>query len=545
MAAIVKERVVLHHNQGRDAIYIVEVLEEAGIVLTFTLWGRRGANLTPKEVPQAKAFLTAAKKRAEGYRDKTDTIGLTADERNMRLPLTPDWAIAAAVPANTPPPKAGPKPAATTPAPAPPVATPFAPGPLPEAQPLDSIGLRGEVERLRPGNFPAVHSRVQEIPPSNIQPTAQAGIFSVRSVNSSNSYSVRLNPPACNCQAAERSGDCKHQIRVAELHGEAAVRALEAVESKERLQRQVAALKGQASQVAAAGTPAPVIPTHLHREFSRFNRPGPSHPLVPTKRAHSWDARHARKFAYAFEANRGVLLVGPSGTGKSTMTEDFHASTNRGMLRINVSGQTGLSDLIGHYVIAGGGMKWVDGALPRAMREGLGLLIDELDMGDPALLALLHPVLEPGGALVIKEHDGEVLRPHADFRIYATANSLGLHDDYGQYHGTQAMNCAMLNRFIVIQVENPRQDAEAGILVQRGIDSLVAELVARVSVLIRGLIAQDKVMGVWGTRSAIDFAEAFLKEKDWEFAFEIAAEGKFSRDEYRILWEAVQREVGN
>ena len=150
-----------------------------------------------------------------------------------------------------------------------------------------------------------------------------------------------------------------------------------------------------------------------------------------------------------------TLLTGGCGCGKTTHVEQLAARCNQPLMRVNLNGETRLSDFIGKLNVIGGETVWVDGILPMAMRRGWWLLLDEIDFADPSLLSLLHPVLEENPCLVIKENKGEVIKPHPNFRVFATSNSIGaMQERAGSYSGTNNMNEAFLDRWQVIMVPN-------------------------------------------------------------------------------------------
>ena len=153
--------------------------------------------------------------------------------------------------------------------------------------------------------------------------------------------------------------------------------------------------------------------------------------------------------------SQSVILTGGAGVGKTTHITQLASRVNQPLLRINFNGETRMSDLLGKVHVLGGETKWIDGILPMAMRRGWWLLLDELDFAEPAVLSLLHPVLEDESILVLKENNGEIIRPHPSFRIFATANSIGAMSDHASdYTGTNTMNEAFLDRWQVMMVEN-------------------------------------------------------------------------------------------
>jgi MoxR-like ATPase len=167
----------------------------------------------------------------------------------------------------------------------------------------------------------------------------------------------------------------------------------------------------------------------------------------------------------SINSNENVLLTGGTGVGKTTHIEQLAARCNIPLLRVNFNGETRMSDFVGKNLVINGETIWVDGILPLAMKMGYWLLLDEIDFADPAVLSLLHPVLETNPCLVIKENKGEVIRPHVNFRIFATANSIGaMQDKANSFSGTNHMNDAFLDRFQVMLVPNLSQRDEIRII---------------------------------------------------------------------------------
>lgn len=154
-------------------------------------------------------------------------------------------------------------------------------------------------------------------------------------------------------------------------------------------------------------------------------------------------------------AGENIILTGGTGVGKTTHIVQLAARINQPLLRVNFNGETRMSDLIGKMTVINGETVWMDGILPTAMRRGYWLLLDEIDFADSAVLSLLHPVLEQNPMLTLKENSGEIIKPHPNFRVFGTANSIGaMSDRAGAYAGTNTLNEAFLDRWQVIMVDN-------------------------------------------------------------------------------------------
>ena len=239
-----------------------------------------------------------------------------------------------------------------------------------------------------------------------------------------------------------------------------------------------------------------------------------------------------------------IALVGPPGCGKSAAIVEMAGLTNHPLVRVNLDGQTNTQDLLGKNGAANGTTHFEYGAVPLAAKNGWWLLIDEVDGSEADILTCLHAVTEENGVLVLKEAGGEVIVPHPDFRIFATGNSLGLHDDTGMMTHAKAMSPAFLDRWVIRLMTDYSESKEAKILAGRGIPMDVVKMVCSAGTKVRKLIETGAITGYWTTRKTILFAKYAVLTGSYEEAFAIAAEGKFSAPEFKAAWEVAQRETG-
>lgn len=183
--------------------------------------------------------------------------------------------------------------------------------------------------------------------------------------------------------------------------------------------------------------------------------------FVPTNANIVGNKEELETIALGIRDNLPVLLIGDTGTGKTSFIRYLAKETNNGFRRLNLNGSTTADELVGHYVVDDKekGMRWVDGVLLDAMKNGYWLLLDELNAGLPEVLFVLQSVLDDDKFLVVAEHEGEIITPHENFRVFATMNpSL-------EYAGTRDLNKALLSRFpIVIQTHYPNADHEVEII---------------------------------------------------------------------------------
>ena len=158
-----------------------------------------------------------------------------------------------------------------------------------------------------------------------------------------------------------------------------------------------------------------------------------------------------------FARNRRVIITGYHGTGKSTHIEQVAARLNWPCVRINLDSHISRIDLVGKDAIVLKDGKQVtefrDGMLPWALQNNIALVFDEYDAGRPDVMFVIQRVLEVSGRLTLLDQK-RVIRPHPAFRLFATANTVGLGDTSGLYHGTQQINQGQMDRWSIVTTLN-------------------------------------------------------------------------------------------
>ena len=187
--------------------------------------------------------------------------------------------------------------------------------------------------------------------------------------------------------------------------------------------------------------------------------------------AYRFDPAVTSAILAGFAHDRRVLVQGAHGTGKSTHLEQVAARLNWPMVRVNLDGHITRMDLVGRdAVVVREGMQvteFQEGVLPWAIQRGVALVFDEIDAGRPDVLFVIQRILEREGRFTLLDQN-KVLTPHPDFRIFATANTVGLGDLTGLYHGTNVLNQAQVDRWnIVTKLDYLSAEAEAEIVLAR------------------------------------------------------------------------------
>lgn len=158
-----------------------------------------------------------------------------------------------------------------------------------------------------------------------------------------------------------------------------------------------------------------------------------------------------------FVQNRRVLIQGLHGTGKSTHIEQVAARLNWPCVRVNLDGHISRLDLVGKdtIVLREGRQvtEFQEGILPWALQQPMALIFDEYDAGRPDVMFVIQRILERNGHFMLLDQNRSIA-PHDYFRLFATANTLGLGNLNGLYHGTQSLNHAQLDRWNIVAALN-------------------------------------------------------------------------------------------
>lgn len=254
--------------------------------------------------------------------------------------------------------------------------------------------------------------------------------------------------------------------------------------------------------------------------------------------------------ALGIEANANVLIVGPPGVGKSTIARELASIVNAPLRYLPINGELRVEDFMGgdQLVIdkASGQtvMKNVDGPLPEAGENGHWVLFDEFDSLPSHVGFILHGVLEENRKLTRANGKPVVFSP--DFRVIATANTLGLGDDSGQFAGTAPMNRALLDRFaIVILVDYPEATDEVEMIVSKsGIDSSVAEKMVAVATKVREAVRNETSAADLSPRRLMMWAAATKRTGNARVAAKLTVTNRLSTDDRKFVEGIVQRYFG-
>ncbi len=251
-----------------------------------------------------------------------------------------------------------------------------------------------------------------------------------------------------------------------------------------------------------------------------------------------------------FAHNRRVMVQGYHGTGKSTHIEQVAARLNWPCIRINLDAHISRIDLVGRDAIVLKDGKQVtefrEGLLPWALQTPTAIVFDEYDAGRPDVMFVIQRVLETEGKLTLLDQN-RVIRPNPYFRLFATANTVGLGDTSGLYHGTQQINQGQMDRWnIVVTLNYLPAATEAKVILSKVGEtdpSVVDKMIMVADLSRKGFVGGD-ISTVMSPRTVISWAQNAAIFGDVGFAFRLSFLNKCDDAERMLVAEYYQRVFG-
>lgn len=185
-------------------------------------------------------------------------------------------------------------------------------------------------------------------------------------------------------------------------------------------------------------------------------------------------------FRHAYEQRLGLMLKGPTGSGKSRFVEVMAHALGRPLLTVSCHEDTSATDLLGRYLIKGGDTVWQDGPLTRAVREGAILYLDEIAEAREDVVVVIHPLTDHRREIYVDKLAERLLAP-PEFMLVVSFNP-------GYQRRIKELKPSTRQRFLALSFDYPAPEVEAEI-VQReaGVEAKVAKRLVQVGQRIRKL----------------------------------------------------------
>ncbi len=234
--------------------------------------------------------------------------------------------------------------------------------------------------------------------------------------------------------------------------------------------------------------------------------------------------------------NNPILISGPSGCGKTEFIELIARENNVKLYEIDFSVGVTESNLIGRMHVNNGETIFSYGNVPKAMKEGW-LLLDEIDFAEPEHLACLQSILT-GKPLIVTQNKSEIIYPHENFRIFATANTKGRGDESQSYTGTKILNISFIDRFSIFEMKYTNK--EFTIINNIIDDTNLSKKIVDMFKMFRESIDDGHIINaVFSTRRLIQMAKALKEGEPINEVFDYEIIERFESSEKTFIKELI------
>lgn len=243
----------------------------------------------------------------------------------------------------------------------------------------------------------------------------------------------------------------------------------------------------------------------------------------------SMPSKDKKALAIAIKENIPCLLVGETGTGKTSVIKELAYKLKQGYTRISLTGYTSPDELIGSKSASNGSTYYENGILTRAMIEGHIVVLDELNAITPECSFIMHGLLDDDKQITLP--NGDIIKPHKDFRLFSTINP--------EYEGTRSLNRAFLDRFgIIVYVNLLSPVSEIKLLKDRtnADENIIKSLVA-LAWLNRKAYLENKTLTLISTRSLLQLIKLYNEGLTIKDAYIASVVNKARHDEKTAFME--------
>lgn len=251
----------------------------------------------------------------------------------------------------------------------------------------------------------------------------------------------------------------------------------------------------------------------------------PGHHSVPEINPHYAFIPDKMRDLLAFwqSKERALKIIGDPAAGKTSLVQQFHARLGWPLYMVSCHPTTEARELMGSLMPQSDGtLKWIDGPVLQAAREGTSVLLDEFNIMEPGEASGLNMILE--GYPVTIPATGETVFPKAGFKVFATENHV---ESRLAVTGRNVQDVANDDRFMITYADYLPKEVEIGVVVAElmaegvapDVAQMVAEQVVSVACTIRTAYQQDEsvIQKPMSTRAVIRWASLirrFAKVQD-------------------------------
>lgn len=248
----------------------------------------------------------------------------------------------------------------------------------------------------------------------------------------------------------------------------------------------------------------------------------------------------------AYDLGLFTMIIGPKGTGKTTLVRTFGEEINRKLYPVNFSLRTRESHLIGTKSLEKGEVGFVDGILVESMKLGGLLYLDELNAAEADVLLRLDEALDDRRQVVLKESEGQTIIASQGWTVIATINPLS-------HVGTKELPPQLLSRFPVrLRLEYPPEEIEVDIIRRHTLINESALVTIRMGVKLanklREAAAVEELYYSPSIRETIAFSKLIESGSEAKYAAQLVfanVYGQWGDVEYRKVMDMITSLFGN
>jgi len=233
----------------------------------------------------------------------------------------------------------------------------------------------------------------------------------------------------------------------------------------------------------------------------------------------------------AFENKDNVLIVGPTGPGKTTLVYAFAAMKGLPLVNISCNGAIEPRSFLGGWTpTPDGSFAFIPADALLAIIYGGIVYADEINMSPPAINAVLHELTDDRRSISVSDAAGSdfptFIEAHEDFFFVAAMN------EGSGYRGTRDLNVAFRDRFGDTIYFDYVTDIEKKLVKSNALVDF--------AIGVRGRIEVGDLVTPLSTRALIEFEDRALNPK---LGFDYAAGNlsrKFKPEEREVIEKLIE-----
>lgn len=259
---------------------------------------------------------------------------------------------------------------------------------------------------------------------------------------------------------------------------------------------------------------------------------------IPTEHDGYYFPEFTANIARRINSGSSSFFTGESGAGKTECVEKLASLFGHTLLSVDFSAGTNSQELIGKFIVRNGQTEFIYGIVSLAMKNGWWLNFNEIDCATPDNLSILQGVLS-GKELLISQNENEIIKPHKNFRLFATANTKGRGTDTG-YTGTNFLNLAFLDRFSIFEFDYTKHEPKIVDRILDGKDKVLAKMLVDLFGLLRKASKDGNILNaVFSTRRLKEIATSIAAGESFKDAMYFDLIGRFEQTEQNTIKEFI------